>query len=102
MKDLSRLHGRTVYHWNGEDETRGRRVFCGSPETVMKSKRHFHATLNYMHHNPVRHGYVARWQDWPFSSAVLDLRTNGRAEVERRWHEYPIDRYGDSWDPPEL
>ena len=35
-------------------------------ERAMRSDRHFWATLNYAHHNPVHHGYVARWTDWPW------------------------------------
>ena len=25
--------------------------------------------MNYVHHNPVRHRYVERWTEWPWSSA---------------------------------
>jgi putative transposase len=64
----------------------------------MKSERHFWATINYIHHNPVKHGYVQHWQDWPFSSAAAYLESVGRKEAERVWHEYPITEYGKGWD----
>lgn len=96
------LHGRTSHDWNGDDNMRGRKVWCGCPETVMKSPRHLLATINYVHNNPVHHHYASRWQDWPYSSARDYLEQVGRDEAARMWKEYPIDRYGESWDAPEF
>ena len=97
-KVLGKFHGRTSYNWNQQDASAGRKVFHGSAETGMKSERHFQATLNYIHHNPVKHGYVDKWQDWPYSSAAQYLAAVGREEAERHWHEYPVDRFGEGWD----
>jgi putative transposase len=58
LRELGRLHGRTSHAWNGADNARGRKVFFRAVERSMRSDRHFWATLNYVHHNPVRHGYV--------------------------------------------
>lgn len=99
---LGRLHGRTSYQWNGEETCRGRQVWHGAAETAMKSEGHFWASLNYVLHNAVRHGYVERWQDWPYSNAAQYLAEVGRDEAERRWREYPLLNYGDDWDPPEV
>ena len=96
------LHGRTSFRWNGEDARRGRQVWHRTAETAMKSERHFWASLNYVLHNAVRHGYVERWQDWPYSNAAEYLEDVGRDLAERRWREYPILEYGNHWDPPEL
>ena len=65
----------------------------------MKSERHFWATLNYVHHNPVHHRYVAHWQDWPFSSAADYLESSGRAAAARVWRDFPVLDYGKDWDP---
>jgi len=54
----------------------------------------------YIHHNPVRHGYVTRWQDWPYSSAQEFLAGLSREEAERIWREYPLEDYGKGWDEP--
>ena len=102
LAQLGRLHGRTSFKWNAADQCRGRQVWHRAAETGIKSERHFWATLNYILHNPVHHGYVERWQDWPYSSATDYLAEIGRTEAERRWREYPILDYGKSWDPPEL
>ena len=99
---LGKLHGRISYRWNREEDSRGRQVWHRAAETAMKSKRHFWVTLNYVLHNAVRRGYVARWQDWPYCNSADYLAEVGSEEAKRRWLEYPILDYGKDWDPPEL
>ena len=95
---LGKLHGRTSFQWNGEENERGRQIWASAAETAMKSERHFWATINYIHHNPVKHGLVKSWQEWPFSSATQFLEAKGRLEAERLWREFPIGEYGKGWD----
>ncbi len=102
LAELGRLHGRTSYYWNGEENARGRQVFFRAAERVMRSERHYWATLNYVHHNAVHHGYVARWQDWPWSSAAQYLEEMGAEEALRVWKEFPILEYGEGWDDAEF
>jgi putative transposase len=94
---LGRFHGRSSFTWNGEAGQRGRKVWHNCFERPMKSERHFWASLNYVHHNPVRHGYVKRWQDWPWSSAAEFLQQVGRDRAAV-WKQYPILDYGKKWD----
>jgi putative transposase len=98
LHELGRLHGRTSHTWNGEETSRGRQVFHRGTERFMRSERHFFATINYVHNNPVHHGYVRLWTEWPWSSAAEYLEQMGRAEAERVWKEYPIRDYGKKWD----
>jgi len=102
LKRLGRFHGRSSYDWNGEEETRGRKVWCNTLEHAIKSDRHFWATINYIHHNPVHHGYVKRWQDWPFSSATDYLNEFGHDKARKIWKDFPILDYGKEWDPSEM
>jgi putative transposase len=99
---LGQHHGRTSYLWNGQENTRGRQVFYRAVEREMRSDRHYYATLNYVHHNPVHHRYVSRWDQWPWSSAAEFLKSAGRIETERLWRSYPLKDYGTGWDDPEL
>lgn len=98
LKNLGQFHGRSSHQWNGEDNRRGRQCWCNSYERYIRSERHFWATLNYIHHNPVHHGYADKWQDWPWSSAEEFIKQNGRDEALRIWHEYPLLDYGKKWD----
>lgn len=102
LAELGKLHGRTSYTWNGEDNARGRKVFFRAVERAMRSERHFWATLNYVHHNPVHHGYVERWTDWRWSSAAEFLAQIDPEEAKRIWREYPLGDYGKDWDGPEM
>jgi putative transposase len=102
LGELGRLHGRMSHAWNGEESSQGRKVFFRAVERAMRSERHYWATLNYVHHNAVHHGYVERWTDWPWSSASDYLAHTGRDEAMRIWHEYPLGNYGMGWDDPEL
>lgn len=95
---LGQLHGRTSYTMNQEDGTAGRKVWYRCHDRVMRSERHLCASLNYIHHNPVKHGYVAKWQDWPYSSALWYLECKGRDWLVDLWRAYPLLNYGDRWD----
>ncbi len=98
QRRLGKFHGSSSFRWNGEDNLRGRKVWYRSFERLMRSDRHFWASLNYIHHNPVHHGYVERWQDWMFSSANEFLQLTGREKTLRIWREYPVLDYGKEWD----
>jgi putative transposase len=95
---LGKFHGSSSFRWNGEDDTRGRKVWFRAVERSMSSERHFFATLNYIHNNPVKHGYVEKWQDWPYSSASEYLEKLGRETAAQIWKEYPVLDYGNEWD----
>jgi putative transposase len=102
LHELGRLHGRSSHTWNDEDNKRGRQVFHRVIERFMRSERHFFATLNYVHNNPVHHNYARLWTDWPWSSAPEYVEQMGRAEAVRIWKEYPVLDYGEKWDKAEM
>ena len=99
---LGAIHGRTSHVWNGEDHSRGRRVWHSFSDRSIRTERHLWATVNYIHNNSVHHRYVTRWSDWPLSSATAYLKAVGRDEAERVWREYPVMDYGKGWDDPNM
>jgi len=99
IRALGLMHGRLSRQWNKEDGLTGKRqCWHRCVERSMRSDRHEWATLNYVHHNPVHHGYVKKWDQWPWSSARDYLRQVSRKEAERRWKEFPVLDYGAGWD----
>jgi putative transposase len=96
--EIGRFHGRASFKWNSEDQRRGRKVWYNCLEREIRSGRHFWATVNYIHHNPVRHEYVDQWQDWPWSSAAEFLERIGNERALRIWLGYPVLDYGKKWD----
>jgi putative transposase len=95
---LGLFHGRSSRAWNLEEGKTGRKVWFNCFEKGMKSEGHFYATMNYVHHNPVKDGYVEKWTDWPFSSAREFLERMGKEAAARMWREYPVMDYGMGWD----
>jgi putative transposase len=98
---LGQFHGRTSRVWNLEEGTRGRHCFHRTADREIRGDRHFWATVNYIPHNPVHHGLVEKWGEWPWSSAPAFLEKVGRQEAIRLWNEYPILDYGKKWDAAE-
>jgi putative transposase len=96
--EVGRLHGRTSFAWNGEDDSRGRQVWHNCFERKIRSERHFFASLNYVLNNAVHHRYVKRWTDWQWSNADDYLEKVGRDRAEEIWKSYPILDYGSKWD----
>ncbi len=102
LKALGQLHGRTSFYWNGDENRRGRQVWCNAAETAMKSEGHFYASLNYVLNNAVHHGYVTKWTEWPYCNAEQYIEDMGREKASRIWTSYPLYDYGKDWDPPEM
>jgi len=95
---FQRLHGSTSRQWNLEDDCAGRKVWYRYSDRAIRSERHFYATVNYLHYNPVKHGYTERADGWVSSSFWAYLETKGREWLKHLWREYPVRDYGERWD----
>lgn len=85
IAELGRLHGRTSFQWNGEENRRGRKVWFNAVDTAIESEERYWAALVYVLNNPVKHGYVKLWQEWPYSSAAEWLDAMGREAALGIW-----------------
>ncbi len=95
---IGRFNGKSSFKWNGEDDARGRKVWHNCFERKMRSERHYFASLNYVLNNAVHHGYVEKWQDWPWSNAGEYLEDVGHEQAAEVWKKYPVLDYGSKWD----
>jgi len=95
---VHRLHNATATTWNREDQCPGRRVWFRFGDRRIRGERHYWATVNYLHANPVRHDFAAKAPEWPFSSVHRYLDDLGKGRLISLWKEFPVDRYGDGWD----
>lgn len=98
LKELGKMHGRTSRQWNIEDNLIGRKIWFSCAERTIRNERHFWASVNYIHNNPVKHGYAEKWMDWKYSSAEGFLREIGIEKALEIWQNYPVLNYGDKWD----
>jgi putative transposase len=97
-RQIGKITGRTSRRWNLEDEIPGRKVWFNYFDRRMRSDRHYRASVNNIHNNPVHHGYVSMWQECPHSSVHRYLAELGRDEAMRIWREYSLLEYGKGWD----
>ncbi|MDY6782382.1 MAG: transposase [Cyanobacteriota bacterium] len=95
---LRLIHGRTSYQWNQEDETRGRKIWYHYSDRAIRSERHYHTTLNYIHYNPVKHQWTSSPYNWTQTSVHWYLKHYGREGLRQSWVEYPVRDYGCNWD----
>jgi putative transposase len=65
---IASVHGFTARQWNREDSTPGRVGWYQFWDTCLTHPGNFFARINYMHHNPVKHGLVNSPECYPFSS----------------------------------
>ncbi len=84
--------------WNRDDNFVGRKVWYRFQDRAIRNDAHYFASLNYIHANPVKHGYVKQADEWKCSSIHEYLLHNGRDELVQLWKNYPVDNYGDKWD----
>mgnify|MGYP006432137743 CR=1 FL=1 len=97
-KELGLLHGRTSHQWNREENLQGRKCWSKCADRRIRSEAHFYAACNYIHNNPVKHGYVKKWADWDFSSASAFIESHGRDRCLELWEKYPVLDMGENWD----
>ncbi len=92
------IHGGLSRKWNLEDNTLGRKMWEGFTDRAMRSERHYYTTLNYIHYNPVKHGYVSSPYDWTRSSVHWYRKQFKRQWLRDLWCDYPVRQYGKGWD----
>jgi putative transposase len=95
---LKQLHGTISRNWNLEDGLTGqRKVWYKFRDRYIRNERHYYQALNYIHYNPVKHGYVESLYDWPWSSVHSYYDIYGQQWLRDQWVAYPIDDFGKDW-----
>jgi len=97
---LKHLHGTTSREWNIEDNLTGkRRVWYKFADTYIRNDAHLRVAFNYIHYNPVKHGYVSDPYDWPWSSLQMYYEDRGESWLLEQWKDYqPPNDFGKGWD----
>ena len=96
---LKGLHGSTSRQWNREEGCSGRRVWYRYFDRRIRNEAHFMEALNYIHANPVKHGYCSRGGEWPWSSLTGYLDVEGAEWLADQWRAFrPNIEFGKGWD----
>ena len=88
---LSHLHSATAAVANRLDGTDGRAVWFNFWDTRLTFEKSYLARLNYVHQNAVKHGLVARADQYPWCSAAWFEGSATPAQV-RTIYSFKIDR----------
>ena len=95
---LRLVHSRIATQINGRQQVRGRKVWYRFSNRMIRDDRHYLVTINYIHFNPVKHGYVDDSGIWAWSSLHDYAESQGEQWLAQTWKEYPIQDYGKGWD----
>jgi putative transposase len=95
---IRRVHSRVATEVNGRQMKRGRRVWYRFSDRAIRSERHLWAAVNYVHRNPVKHGFVEEEEAWPWSSVHEYLTDRGRDWLQSIRQAYPLGEFGKGWD----
>ncbi|HNB87393.1 MAG TPA: transposase [Anaerolineales bacterium] len=87
---MKRLNGNTSRKLNLFDDQAGRSVWYSYWDTCIRNERDFWTRFNYIHYNPVKHGYVEYPGEWRFSSYSFYLRDDESPWLEGYEKDFPI------------
>lgn len=87
------LHGQTSTDFNKWDHQPGRQFWYNYWDWCIRNERDYWQHFNYIHYNPIKHGYVQKLRDWPFSSLFSYLEEKGREWIDDCWRTYPIKEF---------
>jgi len=92
-KFINRLHAITALKLNKLDNTKSRKVWYQYFDKCIRSEKDFWIRFNYIHNNPVKHGYVKNLnelEDYKFSSYSQWLKKNSKEWMASCFAQYPV------------
>lgn len=90
QKFIAKMNSESARILNSWENCRGRKIWWNYWDACLSNKKSFWIHINYNHHNPVKHGYVDKPEEYYFSSYRLYLKNFGNAFLNELWLKYPI------------
>jgi len=87
---IKQLHRLTGIYFNKADHQIGRQVWYNYWDRHIRNEQDYWTRFNYIHYNPIKHGYVQQLRDWPFSSLAGYVEHEGLDWLNDCWRSYPI------------
>jgi putative transposase len=89
-KCIGKIHGGFSYDLNKAENRTGRKIWQNYWDRCIRSEKDFWVHLNYIHHNPVKHGHAQKMEEYAFSSYGYWLKKNGSDWMASVFQQYPI------------
>lgn len=97
-KFIGFINGGNSFDLNSLENKKGRQVWWSYWDNCIRDEETFYKRFNYIHHNPVKHGYVKRCEDYEFSSYNYYLKKLGEEYMGSIFARYPIIDFSDRND----
>jgi putative transposase len=94
---IKETHSKLAVALNKRDGLKGRKVMYQFWDRCISFDNSYYARLNYVMHNPVRHGVVEDALDYPFCSARW-FRESQESRFRRKVASYPYDKISEPDD----
>ncbi len=95
---IKQINGSSSREINKLDNKMGRNVWDQYWDTILDSDKNYWTHMNYNHHNPVKHGYVTKIEDYEWSDFSEHMKIYGRDAVYERFEMYPIIDFTPPWE----
>jgi len=89
---ITALHRRSGSRWNEEDGKTGRQCWYDYWDRSLWTDGDVLSRINYIHGNPVKHGYVQEPAEWAWSSVHQYLALENQDAVWERLSRFPAPR----------
>jgi putative transposase len=86
---IRRIHSKSAVLLNKLSRRPGRRIWYQYWDECIRDEKSFYAKLNYIHWNPVKHGYVDSPEEYRFSSYGSHLRIRGKKWLREILRRFP-------------
>ena len=87
---VGELHGASAHGLNKLDGASRRSVWQSYWDRCIRNERELWLAFNYIHQNPLKHGYVSQMEQWDFSSYQFWLKKQGSEWMMGCLAQYPI------------
>lgn len=87
---IQNLHSNLARVINKLDRSEGRQIWYQYWDRCVRSERDLYTRLNYIHHNPVKHGLALSTDDYEWSSYKDYLANKGEEWLRDCFEKFPI------------
>jgi len=89
-KAMGKIHGVFSYEMNKTENQPRRKIWQNYWDWCIRSEKDFWTHFNYIHHNPIKHKYVQKMENYNFSSFNHWVNKKGMGWVMSIFEQYPI------------
>jgi len=90
-KLIGRIHGKTSRLIKQRNRPVCQRFWWNYWDRCIRDEKDYYTRLNYIYHNPIKHGYVRDLREYRWSSFHDALEARGRDALASQYRRYPFD-----------